>query len=153
MKLKKDGSLKKSKGPAGSLVLYIASIVVALMGLAYLVTNIVLFQKAVAQYVAQGYPAVTVTSQLIPSQLLPGIYEPIGVYGGIALLLFGVGMLNQKLWNYLRLRDISTENAQLKADETNETDIAVSETNTLEPDDLKSDEFESNNPESREEEQ
>lgn len=100
-----DGVLRKAKRSTGSTVLYAAAIVVALIGIAYLATNIVLYQKTVAQYVAQGYPAATVAGQLLPSQLLPGIYEPVAVYGGIALLLFGAGMIHQKVRNLLRLMD------------------------------------------------
>jgi len=118
MRFKRNEALKKSKGPAGSIVLYVAAIVVIIIGVAYLVTNIVLFQKSVAQYVAQGYTTADVTSQLIPSQLLPGIYEPIAVYGGIALILFGAGMINQKISKCLKmLGDLGVESAELEADE------------------------------------
>lgn len=118
MRSKRDGALKKSKRPAGSLALYIGAIVVTIIGVAYLVTNIVFFQTTVAQYVAQGYPAAGVTNQLLLSQLLPGIYEPIAVYGGIALLLFGVGMINQKIsQNPKMLGDLGVEKAELDTDE------------------------------------
>ncbi|KLU63403.1 hypothetical protein CEB3_c02170 [Peptococcaceae bacterium CEB3] len=142
MKLKGDAGPKQYKRPAGSIVLYVAAIVVALIGIAYLVTNIVLFQKTVAQYVAQGYPAATVAGQLLPSQLLPGIYEPIAVYGGIALLLLGAGMINQKISKYLKiLAESGVESAELDA---GEIDVAVPAAAGPEPDDLKGDEPRSN---------
>ena len=118
--LKKDVALKKSKRPAGSIVLYIASIVVTIIGVAYLGTNIIMFQKSVAQYVAQGYAAADVTSQLLLSQLLPGIYEPIAVYGGIALILFGAGMINQKISKCLNmLADPGVEDTEPDTDGIN----------------------------------
>ena len=139
MRFKRDGALKKSKRPAGSIVLYVAAIVVTIIGVAYLVTNIVLFQKSVAQYVAQGYAAADVASQLLPSQLLPGIYEPIAVYGGIALILFGAGMINQKISKCLKmLGDLGVEGAELDADEI---DVVAPDVGGLEPNGLKSDKF------------
>lgn len=141
MRFKRDDALKKPKRPAGSIVLYVAAIAVTIIGVAYLVTNIVLFQKTVVQYVAQGYPADAVVSQLLPTQLLPGIYEPIAVYGGIALILFGVGMINQKISKCLRmLGNLGVENAELNA---HEIDVVASDDSGLEPkpDGLKSDEF------------
>ena len=74
-----------------SVVLYIGSALVGLIGLSLLINNVIIFKNTVAQYVAQGYPAETVMESLIPGQLLPGVLEPLAVYGGIALLLFGLG--------------------------------------------------------------
>ena len=50
-----------------------------------LISNILLYRTNVAQYVAQGTAVGVVKAQLIPAQLIPGIFEPIGVYCGIAL--------------------------------------------------------------------
>lgn len=122
MKFKKDEALKKSKRPAGSIVLYIAAIIVAIIGIADLVTNIVLFQQTVAQYVAQGYPAATVTSQLLP-QMLSGFYEPIAVYGGVALLLFSAGMINRKLSHCLKMLEVENP----PSDDLGENEFAPSE--------------------------
>lgn len=61
----------------------------------------VIYRTNVNQYVAQGNAIGVVTAQLIPSELLPGIFEPISVYWGIALLLTGVGIINQKVSKYL----------------------------------------------------
>lgn len=131
-KSKRAKELKRSKRPTGSIVLYVASIGVAIIGVAYLVTNILLFQKSVAQYVEQGYAVADVTSQLLYSQLLPGIYEPIAVYGGIALILFGAGMINHKLSKALKmLGKIEAEGTLLELDET-ETETETSKVETEE---------------------
>jgi len=134
MKFKRDEALKKSKRPTGTLVLYVASIVVTIIGVSYLVTNILMFQKSVAQYVEQGYAVADVTSQLLLSQLLPGIYEPIAVYGGIALILFGAGMINQKISKCLKMLGDAELNAH-------EIDVVAPDDGGLEPNGLKSDEF------------
>lgn len=89
--------LKKSKKWSVSKTLNISAIVVAILGVAALANNIYLFVKTVKQYVAQGYPVATVTTQLLSSQLLPGVFEPIAVYGGIAILLLAVKMINEKV--------------------------------------------------------
>jgi hypothetical protein len=115
-RFKRNDAMKKSKRPAGSIILYVAAIVVTIIGVVYLVTNIEQFQKTVTQYVAQGYPSADVASQL-----MPGIYEPIAVYGGIAFLLFGAGMINQKISKCLKMLDeLEVEGAESDADKINE---------------------------------
>lgn len=129
MNFKKNKVVKDSKRPAGSVVLYTGSILVTIIGIAYLITNIMLFKQMLSQYVAQGYPAGDVINQLLPSQLLPGIYEPIAIYGGIALVLFGAGMLNQKISKLLSISDhYSKENTQF-TDKTQNANIIDSENN------------------------
>ena len=130
MAFKRNAALKKSKRPGSTTVLYIGAIIVTIIGVAYLVTNIILFQKTVAQYTAQGYPAATVISQLLPSQLLPGIYEPIGVYGGIALILFGAGIINHKISKCLSM-DSGAETEDFEVGD-NDIDTLASETNVVE---------------------
>jgi len=87
-----------------STVMYIVGAVVAVVGVALLINNILLFKNTVTQYVAQGYAASTVIKELITS-MLPQIFEPIGVYGGIAFILFGVGIVNKKVSKCLILLD------------------------------------------------
>ncbi|MEA4900923.1 hypothetical protein [Desulfitobacterium sp.] len=94
MKLKKE---KNSKRPISSIVLYCVATLIALIAIAFLVNNVLLFKNVLDQYVAQGYPSDEVIKQLVPSQLLPGIFEPIAVYGGISFILFGIGIINQKI--------------------------------------------------------
>ncbi len=96
MDLKETNVPKKLKIPASSIALYIAFLVVALIAVASLINNIMYFNNTVANYVAQGYPAAKVMKELIPAQLLPGIFEPIAVYGGIAFILLGAGIINHK---------------------------------------------------------
>lgn len=97
MKLKNENVSKKLGRTSSSIVLNVVASVVALIGIALLVNNILLFKNTVTQYVAQGYTADTVTKELLKSQLLPGIFEPVAVYGGIAFVLFGVGIVNKKV--------------------------------------------------------
>lgn len=94
---------KKSKRSSISIFMYVAASIVALLGIAALANNIILFRSTVAQYVAQGYEIATVNKLLIPSQLLPGIFEPIAVYWGIAVVLMGAGILNEKVSKCLAL--------------------------------------------------
>jgi len=87
----------KQKNPKFSIVLYVAAGIIAILGTALLINNVLLYYNNVTQYVAQGYSVSTVTAQLIPSQLIPGVLEPISIYWGIALLLTGAGVINQKV--------------------------------------------------------
>jgi hypothetical protein len=103
MKSEEKNMLKKPKKLSISIVLYTAASVIALIGVALLVNNILLFRTTVNGYVSQGYTAAAVLKQLIPSQLLPGIFEPVAVYGGIAFVLIGVGIANKKVSQCLML--------------------------------------------------
>ncbi len=92
----KNGSEKSMKSTI-STVMYIAAAVVGLVGIALLINNIYLFNKTVSQYVAQGVDAALVKKELLPTQLLPGIFQSIGIYGGIAFALLGIGIANKKV--------------------------------------------------------
>lgn len=92
---------KGFKRSGSSIVLYCSAGLVALIALALLVMNIMMFSNAVSQYVAQGYAKAEVVKQLLAIQLLPGIFEPVAVYGGIALVLFYLGRLNDKVNNVI----------------------------------------------------
>lgn len=94
---------KVSKKSAISIVLFITAAIVAILGVALLVDNIYLYKTSFSQAVAQGYAAGTVRKALVTSQLLPGILQPISVYGGIACLLVGVGIVNDKVSKSLML--------------------------------------------------
>lgn len=100
MKLKDK---KKSRKFSISIVFYAVSLVIAVVGAALLVNNIIFFRSTVNNYVAQGYSSADVIKQLVPSQLLPGIFEPIAVYGGIAVVLLGLGIVNKKVSKCLSL--------------------------------------------------
>lgn len=88
---------EKTKRPAGTTILYIAAWVVGAVAIALLVNNIMLYNNTYNSYIAQGYPADVILKQLVASQLIPGILDPIAVYGGIALTLYGVGLINRKV--------------------------------------------------------
>ncbi|MBZ9625407.1 hypothetical protein G9F71_021505 [Clostridium sp. FP2] len=103
MESKEKNVSKKSKGASISIVMYLVASVVALIGVALLVNNILLFKSTVSQAVTQGYDIASVRKALLTSQLLPGIFEPIGIYGGIAFLILGVGIVNKKVSNCLML--------------------------------------------------
>ncbi|MEQ8155440.1 MAG: hypothetical protein ABRQ25_11235 [Clostridiaceae bacterium] len=100
MKFKKNSG-KKSKKIVSSIILYIASAVTAIAGIALLVNNVIMYNKNVASYVEQGYQKSTVTEQLIPGQLIPGVLEPIGLYLGIAFILLAAAIVNRKISNYI----------------------------------------------------
>lgn len=95
----------KSPIAVSTIIFYVAAVIVLLIGAAYLVINVRYYNTMVAGYVAQGYAAADVTSQLIPQKLLPGIFEPVGLFGGIAAVLWGIGLLSQKLSLVLAFND------------------------------------------------
>lgn len=114
----KDKNIPKKSGKSSfTIVMYITALIVAILAITLLVDNIYLFRSAVNQYVAQGYPATTVTSQLIPSQLLPGIIEPVAGYGGVAFVLFGIGIINKKISKH---SVVLTENDMKNKEETDQ---------------------------------
>lgn len=94
MKFKRN---ERAKRPISTTFLYFCSGFVTLIAIAFLVTNVILFKENLAQYVEQGYPSAEVLKLLVPNQLLPGIFEPVAVYGGIAVLLWSVGLISQKV--------------------------------------------------------
>ena len=115
MKIKDQNPSKKSRKISISVVLYVVASVIALVGVALLIDNIYLFRNTVNQYAIKKIPMATILNQLVPSKLLPEIFEPIGVYGGIASILFGIGVLNKKISKCLMLltkTDASDENVE-----------------------------------------
>ena len=96
MEIKKVKLSKKSGRSGISTGMYIVSAVVAVIGVALLFDNLLLFKRTVDQYVGQGYATSVVIKELLPS-LLPQIFEPIAIYGGIAFVLLGVGIVNNKV--------------------------------------------------------
>jgi len=89
--------VRKIKRPAGSTILYVAAGLFTLTAAASVVNNLFSFWSAVDQYVAQGYSAQEVVSGLLPSQLLPGLFQSVVVYGGVAAVVFGLGQINHRL--------------------------------------------------------
>ena len=125
----------EQKKPISSIVLYVAAAIIAVLGAALLVSNVLLYRTNVAQYVAQGTAIATVTAQLIPAELLPGIFEPISIYWGIALLLTFVGLINQKVSRYLttvaenKVATTEVVTNSVIVDETKEDSLARQEIN------------------------
>lgn len=94
----------KSKKSISSIVMYISAIIVGLVAIAFLVNNVMLFNSLVDQYVSQGYAAAEVNKQLLPNQLLPGIFQAV-IYMGVALILWGAGVINKKVTLSLKILD------------------------------------------------
>lgn len=117
---KKEKKNKKSKKCRTSIGFYIASIIATIIGIASLVTNITLFTKTVKQYVSQGYSQTTVVSQLLPSQLLPSLFETVVVYFGIAVILFGIGLINKKLSQVFKAQQGETSNVEVISEDRSE---------------------------------
>jgi len=113
----------KEKRLISSTVFYVAAIVTAIIGTGLLINNVILYSKNVTQYVAQGYAVDTVISQLLPSQLIPGVCEPIALYGGIALLLVAAGIINKKVskcFEALTLNEVILEEVTIQPEITSE---------------------------------
>ncbi len=104
MELNSKNTTDKSKASGISILMNIAALVVLLVGIAVLISNVVLFNKAVEQYVSQGIPADLVRRELFLSQLLPSILESFLYFAG-AFILFGIGVLNNKLSRFLAIID------------------------------------------------
>ncbi|HUW63637.1 MAG TPA: hypothetical protein VMW83_02895 [Spirochaetia bacterium] len=132
MKLKRTKMFSKSESSMGTIVTYTVASIIGLIAIASLVNNIIIFKAAVAQYVAQGYPSAQVVQQLIPSQLLPGLFEPIAVYGGIAFILFGVGIISHKVSKCLNLlakaEVVAVENNNEHEEDVEQISKAIDET-------------------------
>lgn len=107
MELNSKNLTKKSKKSTISIVMYVIAALVLLVGIAALVNNIIIFNNAIAQYVAQGFPADVVKKELIPNQLLPEIFK-FALYCGSAFILLGIGILNNKVSKCLMQLDNSS---------------------------------------------
>jgi len=125
MKPQKTATPKKAKRSIGSIVTYTAGSITAIIAIASLVNNIILYKSNVAQYVAQGYTASEVTKQLLPAQLLPGVFESIAVYGGIAFLIFIAGRIHQKVFQCLDL--LTTREVESSCDAAAESNMEEDE--------------------------
>ena len=132
---------EKSRKSSLSIMMYVASSVVAIIGIALLVNNILLFKSTVSDAVAQGYAVATVRKALLTSQLLPGVFEPIAVYGGIAFILLGIGKANIKVSKCLILLtkvetcNDTVEEILVEQDvvDAENTDTIVPKTDNIEP--------------------
>lgn len=139
MKLKNKEVSENTRKFSISTVLYVAAAVVAIAGITLLVDNIFIFKSTVSQYVNQGFPASAVVKSLIPVQLLPGILEPIALYGGIAFVLLGIGIANMKISKYLtNLTEVeghndTVEEILLEQNDAEENTDIIEPTEIIEP--------------------
>jgi hypothetical protein len=127
MEFKGEKVLKKSKTPASSIIMYVGSIIVALIAIASLINNVLLFKTSITDYVAQGYKKAQILPRIIPGQLLPAIFEAVAVYGGIAFILLCAGIINHKLSKSLNLLSIDKDIDDI---EKNSIDKKIIEINT-----------------------
>lgn len=88
-----------------TLFFYVSSVLILAIGIASIITQLNYFNAAVAQYVAQGYDQAEVTSQLMSSQLLPSLYSVLSLNLGIAAVLFGLGLLSNKVTAFLPMAE------------------------------------------------
>ena len=128
----KEKKVSKRSGKSGiSVGLFIVASVVALIGIALLVNNIILYRSTVAQALTGGYDIATIKKALLTSQLIPGIAEPIGIYGGISFILFGLGIVGKKVSKCLTmLTKVESNNDTIEEniDEQDALDLENSET-------------------------
>jgi hypothetical protein len=127
----------KNKGVAGipkkssisiSILMYGAALVVAIIGIVLLVDNIYIFRSTVGQYVAQGYAASDVMKSLVPSQLIPGIIQAVAGYGGIAMILIGLGVANNKISSSYKNFTETENHETLEEKSTLEQEESITET-------------------------
>lgn len=90
-------STKKAPITKSTIFFYAASAIILVIGIVSLVSQVNYFNTVVAQYVAQGYEKSEVLSQLMPSQLLPSVFSILSANLGLSAVLFGLGLLSQKL--------------------------------------------------------
>jgi hypothetical protein len=102
MKLKNQNLSKSPRKVSISVVLYVIASIIALIGISLLIDNIYMFRNTVTDYVNQGYPYNDIIQHFMP-QLLPQIFEPIAIYGGIACVLLSIGKVNRKVSKCLEL--------------------------------------------------
>lgn len=137
--MKKSKKSGRSRVPFSSIILYIAAVISFLIAAAALVNNIILFKDNIEHYVQQGYPFAEVFKGLLPSQLLPGIFEPVAVYMGIALVLFAAGLINQKVSKLINLLVNSDVPENTESEDTAE--VINEDTETVEKEVTKTEAF------------
>lgn len=97
---------KKKKITSKSLRVY--AIIFLVVGAVYILSGIYSFFTTVNGYISQGYATSEVLTYLLPSQFLPTVVEPLAIFGGFALLLFGISEVLSRLGS--ENNDIVNEN-------------------------------------------
>lgn len=118
-KTKKKKLKKKSVTPKSSMVLYIIGVIVAIVGIIALVDYLMLFTKEFAAYLAEGNSYDAVFNYLMPNLVLQ-LCSYIATYLGMAVLLFGAGIINTKVFRILNAK-ISNVNVVKEVATTTET--------------------------------
>lgn len=126
MTIQKDAVQKTKKSP-GIIIGYVLGSLASLFGAGLLALNIMSFTNNYGYYLSQGYPPEMVLQQLVPSQLLPGIFEPIAIYGGIAFLIFTICAISQKVSEGLAQLTQANECTDCKKEEETASESTVTE--------------------------
>jgi hypothetical protein len=122
---------KTAKTPISSIIMYSFAVVIGIIAIVYLFINVKLYNNSVTQYVAQGYAKADVTKQLIPAQLLPGIFQPVALYGGVAFILFSAGIINKNISKLLSLSsEETTTNTAIIEEKEENTEAALQQETT-----------------------
>ena len=95
---------KKKVTPKSSIFLYIIGIIVAIVGIIPLVDYLMIFVNHFSTYLASGYPYDTVFNSLVPSLIIQ-LCSYVATYLGIAVLLFGAGIINTKVFRVLNSKN------------------------------------------------
>lgn len=112
---------KKKKITSKSLRVY--AIIFLVVGAVYILSGIYSFFTTINGYVSQGYATSEVLMYLLPSQFLPTVIEPLAIFGGLALLLFGVS----EVLSRLNSDDNEIVDEQEAAEEIEETEVIEDE--------------------------
>lgn len=116
---------KKVPMAKSTIFFYGASAIILVIGIVSLASQVNYFNTVVAQYVAQGYEKAEVMSQLMPSQLLPSVFSILSANLGLSAVLFGLGLLSQKLATLMPQEEVTETVVELN--ETVETEMTAEE--------------------------
>ena len=110
---------------------YAASAIILVIGIVSLASQVNYFNTVVAQYVAQGYEKAEVLSQLMPSQLLPSVFSTLSANLGLSAVLFGLGLLSQKLSALMPQEEVTSEEVSEAAEMIDGADLALENTEEI----------------------
>ncbi|MHC1719708.1 MAG: hypothetical protein AB9844_03275 [Clostridiaceae bacterium] len=119
--------MMKIKKTKSTIALFVAAAFIFIVGTALLVNNVLLYNDSVSQYVAQGYSIDTVVAYYLPSQLMPGVLEPIGTIYGVSFLLIAAAIINQKVSECLIFSKCGKAEDETKAEAEKEDEADIEE--------------------------
>lgn len=114
---------KKAPITKSTVFFYAASAIILVIGIVSLASQVNYFNTVVEQYVAQGYEKAEVLSQLMPSQLLPSVFSILSANLGLSAVLFGLGLLSQKLSAMMPQEAVVSEEVSEMIETTETTDL------------------------------